>query len=121
MGIVLDYKWAPPYLNTEPTGMEREEDCVLNYFSLSAGHLNNDPSTVANHLKAIGHFNKIKLWRNPSSAMARAQLMVRGMMKEKGPTARKLPFLAEYFRDLKSILNMELVDQRLVWRTALSA
>ena len=56
----------------------------------------------------------------PIWGMPRIQLMMTGMGREKGSAARKLPSIADDIRSPNGILNLQSVDRKIVWFSALS-
>ena len=110
MGDVPIGERAIPYLGVGCAGLGKEEDSLLAYLALSVGPLNRDMSTMIAHLHGIWHFHKVKMGPNPISNMPRAQLMVRGMRREKGDTASKLPFTEQDMEMLESVLGLTTTD-----------
>ena len=104
-----------PYFSVGNSGKERGEDSLLSYLPLSVGPLNKDMSTMITHIHGIGHLRKLRLGANPIGEMPRAQLMVRGMRRDKGPTARKLLFFVYDLKTLKNLLDLDNADRQFVW------
>ena len=108
-----------PYVGKAGLGPDQEEDNVMGYVALSVGPMAKSMSTVATHLSGIGYCHRLRTGENPLLGMPRLQLMLKGMHREKGATVRELPFMLGDIRALKNILNLKLVDQQIVWCSAL--
>ena len=90
-----------------------EGDIAIAYLSLSICPLEKGPSTTNGHLCAIGYFRKLRSGQNPLLSMNRLQLMINGMKRANGPTARKLPTAVEDLRSLKGLLDLNDIYQRI--------
>ena len=108
-----------PYIGENNLTLREEEDSVMAYTVLSLGPLAKNPSTVNGHLGAIGYFHKLRSGVNPLAEMNRLQLLIKGMMRSKGPTARKLPTSVEDLRTLRGLLDLKDTDQMILWATTL--
>lgn len=102
-----------------PTEIARAGEFVISYISFSVGPMARGPDTAKNRLKGIRHLDKIKLRCNHLGNMSRVRLTTKGMVREKGPAARKLPFTVDDLMALGIILNMNSMGHRIVWRTSL--
>lgn len=108
-----------PYVGKAGLNSDEEEENIMGYVALSVGPLSKAMSTVATHLSGIGYCHRLKTGGNPLLAMSMLQLMLKGMYRERVATVRKLPFMLDDLRSLKELLNLKLVDQQIVWCSAL--
>ena len=108
-----------PYVGTNGLDLDQEEDNVMGYVALSVGPLAKAMSTITTHLSGIGYCHRLKMGDNPLATMPRLELTLRGMQREKGATARKLPFMLGDLKELRSMLDLRVIDQRIVWCSVL--
>ena len=118
-GLYRRVNGASPYLCLHGAVRDKGEESLIGYLALSAGPLNKDTTTMTTHVHGIGYFHKVKLGANPIGGIPMVQRTMKGLRREKGPTARKLPFMAGDLRSPKALLNLETTD-RILWRSALS-
>ena len=64
-------------------------------------------STTATHLAAIGYAHRVRYGFNPIVSMAMAQLMIKGLIRAVGPTARNLLFTPEDLRAPEGMMHIE--------------
>ena len=91
-----------------------EEESVMAYLSLPLGPLEKDPSTTNGHLRAKGYSHRLRCGSKPLTETNRLQLMIKGMMRNKGPTDSKLPTAVGDLRTLNGLLDLNDINQHLL-------
>ena len=94
-----------PYLGGGWVDLEKDGHRWLSYSALAVGPITKDMTTMITRMRGIGHFQKLKWGPNPIRNMPLVQPAMRGMRREKGPTARKPPFAADDIRSSKNLLD----------------
>ena len=118
-GLYRRVNGASPYLCLHGAVRDKGEESLIGYLALSAGPLNKDTTTMTTHVHGIGYFRRVKLGTNTVGVMAMVQLMTKGMRREKGPTARKLPFMVGDLMSPNAMLNLEPIDREILRRPSI--
>ena len=63
----------------------------------------------------IGYFHRVKTGKNPVADMPRVMLAIRGLRRAKVPARRKLPISVEDLRDPKRMLDLDQIDEQILW------